>query len=143
MPQNRDTVTGFRAIRQYNADVKTESELLHTLRKALPSYFDKEGNFLRQRFDHDLKDANISQSRDGYRLDFVGRDYARLQSGLASETMLVPDSKHNAAAENSDSGNLFFTGDNLETLRHLANAYAGKVKMMMGTAKDYGVLTIF
>ena len=96
----------------------------------MPSYFDKEGNFLRQRFDHDLKDANISQSRDGYRLDFVGRDYARLQSGLASETMLVPDSKHNAAAENSDSGNLFFTGDNLETLRHLANAYAGKVKMI-------------
>ena len=68
MPQNRDTVTGFRAIRQYNADVKTESELLHTLRKALPSYFDKEGNFLRQRFDHDLKVPISARSRDGYRL---------------------------------------------------------------------------
>jgi adenine-specific DNA-methyltransferase len=60
----------------------------------------------------------------------VGKDYARLQTGLASETMLVPDCLYNAMPENANSGNVFITGDNLEALRHLQNAYGDKVKMI-------------
>lgn len=98
--------------------------------KAYDKAYDKDGNFLRARFDDDLAVAGTTVIRDGYRLNFVGKDYARLQAGLASEMLLVPDSGHNALPENTASGNLFLTGDNLEALRHLQNAYAGEIKVI-------------
>jgi adenine-specific DNA-methyltransferase len=44
--------------------------------------------------------------------------------------MIVPDKKHNAEKENNNSGNIFITGDNIEVLRHLQNAYAEKIKVI-------------
>ena len=49
---------------------------------------------------------------------------------MASETVIVPDTEHNQKSENKNSQNVFITGDNLEALRHLQNAYAGAVKMI-------------
>lgn len=100
---------GINAVIEANCKVRPETELLAILRGALPEYFDKEGNFLQERFDADLGSAGIVRSRDSYRLNFVGRDYARLQAGLTSETMLVPDEAHNNKPENSNSENLFFS----------------------------------
>jgi len=82
------------------------------------------------KFAAELAANNIAESRDGYRLSFVGKDYARLQTGLQAETVIVPDMAHNSLPENASSGNVFITGDNLEALRHLQNAYAGKIKMI-------------
>ncbi|MDR1615180.1 MAG: site-specific DNA-methyltransferase [Campylobacteraceae bacterium] len=53
-----------------------------------------------------------------------------MQTGRASETVIVPDCKHNGEPENKNSGNVFITGDNLEALRHLQNAYTNKIKMI-------------
>ena len=113
-----------------NEHVHSNTELLQTLQKALPQYFDREGNFKADKFEAELKANNIAEARDGYRLGFVGKDYARLLTGQASETVIVPDVKHNIQPENVDSQNVFITGDNLEALRHLQNAYAGKIKMI-------------
>jgi adenine-specific DNA-methyltransferase len=121
---------GLAAAIKHNEKVKPNTELLEQLRANFPQYFDRDGNFKADKFNAELKANNVSESRDGYRLNFVGKDYARLQTGLASETMLVPDCRHNAQPENADSGNVFITGDNLEALRHLQNAYEGKVKMI-------------
>lgn len=106
------------------------SDLLLTLQKALPQYFDRSGNFILDKFESELKENNIAEARDGYRLNFVGKDYARLQIGQSSETVIVPDSEHNNQPENINSENVFITGDNLEALRHLQNAYTGKIKMI-------------
>jgi adenine specific DNA methylase Mod len=82
------------------------------------------------KFKAHLSERNIAEERNGYRLNFVGREYARLQAGLPSDMLICPDAEHNAMPENTQSGNVFITGDNLEALRHLQNAYARKVKMI-------------
>ncbi|MCZ2130222.1 MAG: site-specific DNA-methyltransferase [Bacteroidia bacterium] len=113
-----------------NKNIQPNTELLQTLQKAIPQYFDADGNFKADKFEAALKANNVEEVRDGYRLSFVGKDYARLQTGMESETMMVPDMEHNALPENAGSENVFITGDNLEALRHLQNAYSGKIKMI-------------
>jgi adenine-specific DNA-methyltransferase len=113
-----------------NAKVKPNSDFLNELQQHLPQFFDKTGNFNNEKFTTELKENNIAESKDGYRLSFVGKDYARLQTGRASETLIQPDTTHNSEKENADSQNIFITGDNLEALRHLQNAYRNKVKMI-------------
>ncbi|MDR1484341.1 MAG: site-specific DNA-methyltransferase [Planctomycetaceae bacterium] len=109
---------------------RTNVDLLNTLKTALPQFFDTDGNFEIEKFERELKKADISEIRDGYKLNFVGSDYARLQTGRVAETVIVPDCVHNRKPENLNSGNIFITGDNLEALRHLQNAYKNKVKMI-------------
>ncbi|MDR0703907.1 MAG: site-specific DNA-methyltransferase, partial [Planctomycetaceae bacterium] len=121
---------GLKSAIAHNNSVKPNSDLIHTLKIAVPQFFDKNGNFKRDQFDEALQENNIAETRDGYKLGFVGKDYARLQTGCKTETMIVPDAKHNSRNENKNSGNIFITGDNLEVLRRLQNAYAGKIKMI-------------
>ncbi|MDR3327860.1 MAG: site-specific DNA-methyltransferase [Prevotellaceae bacterium] len=121
---------GAKATRLRNESIQPNTDLLNTLRLATPQFFDAAGNFKADKFAEELKANNIAEAHDGYKLSFVGKDYARLQTGLQSETMIAPDSRHNALPENANSGNVFITGDNLEALRHLQNAYSGKIKMI-------------
>lgn len=67
---------------------------------------------------------------DGFQLRFVGKSYAKFVTGLPSETVLVPDNDWNNQENNKDSQNLFITGDNLDALKHLVNAYSGAIKMI-------------
>lgn len=67
---------------------------------------------------------------DGYQLKWIGKDYARRQSETAPTTVIIPDAEHNNRPENKDSDNVFFTGDNLEVLKHLQNAYRGSIDMI-------------
>ena len=123
-------VNGLGSILKHNESVQTNSELLNTLKEALPQFFDKDDNFKADKFEAELRENNIAESRDGYKLGFVGKDYARLQVGLKTETMIVPDCLHNSLPENANSGNIFITGDNLDALRHLVNAYEKQIKLI-------------
>jgi len=78
----------------------------------------------------ELVQNNINEAKTGYSLNFVGKDYAKLKYGLATETVLKPDTEHNSKPENKDSENVFITGDNLDALKHLQNAYQGEIKMI-------------
>jgi len=121
---------GLKAILTHNETAQPNDDLLNSLKAAIPQFFDKDGNFKTDKFEDELKKNNIAEARDGYKLGFVGKDYARLQVGLKSETMIVPDKKHNDKSENANSGNVFITGDNLDALRHLVNAYENKIKLI-------------
>lgn len=109
--------------------VKPNSAFLNELKSKLPEFFDREGNFDLDKFKGQLKEYNINELSDGYQLNFIGKDYARRQAGEMPSTVIVPDEEQNNG-EGKDSKNLFFTGDNLEVLRHLRNNYAGKIDVI-------------
>jgi adenine-specific DNA-methyltransferase len=128
--KNKKFGNGLKSVLNHNNSVKPNNELLDSLKNFLPQFFDKNGIFKHDKFDAELQENNVIESRDGYKLGFVGKDYARLQTSRKTETMIAPDIKHNSQPENKNSENIFITGDNLETLRHLQNAYSGKIKMI-------------
>ena len=81
-------------------------------------------------FDIPPEERDQDEIKDGYQLKFVGKDYAKLQAGLKTETIITPDTAHNSKPENTNSENIFITGDNLDVLKHLENAYSGKVDVI-------------
>lgn len=117
-----------REARQHNETVTPNSAQIERLRAAFPEYFDKQGSFTLDRFEQMLKEDDLNLTREGYELKFLGKSYAKYLAGLETETVVVPDLKHNAEPENKDSENLYIVGDNLDALQHLVKSYAGKVK---------------
>lgn len=114
---------------RYNETVQPNTAFLNELKEKLPEFFTKDGSFDLDKFKDQLKDKNINELSEGYQLDFIGKDYARRQAGEMSSTVIVPDEKQNQG-EGKDSKNLFFTGDNLEVLRHLQNNYQNKIDVI-------------
>lgn len=124
-----------------NENVKPNSRFLKKLKDNLPEFFtankfDDEGNLVEEaefdleKFHRMLQDQNINELSSGYQLDFIGKDYAKKQAGEFAKTVIVPDLEHNQQKENENSENLFFTGDNLEVLRHLQNNYSQSIDMI-------------
>ncbi|MBN6090501.1 site-specific DNA-methyltransferase [Lactobacillus delbrueckii] len=114
---------------KYNETVQPNTAFLNELKEKLPEFFTKEGSFDLDKFRNQLKDKNVNELSEGYQLDFIGKDYARRQVGEMPSTVIVPDKKQNQG-EGKDSKNLFFTGDNLEVLRHLQNNYQNKIDVI-------------
>ncbi|MFZ2715401.1 MAG: site-specific DNA-methyltransferase, partial [Streptococcus suis] len=123
---------------QFNESIKSNSAFLDELRQKMPEFFtackyDEQGNLVEsstfdyEKFQQALKEHNIEELSSGYRLDFIGKNYAKKQAGESPTTVIVPDNDHNQKEENINSKNLFFTGDNLEVLRHLQQNYANSV----------------
>lgn len=127
--------------RNYNESVKPNTEFLNELKRKLPEFFinekyDDEGKLVSEgyfdieKFQKSLKDNNINEIKEGYQLSFIGKDYAKKQSGEKATTVVVPDNTHNQEEINKNSKNLFFTGDNLEVLRHLQNNYTNSIDVI-------------
>ncbi len=126
--------------RKFNENVQPNSAFINRLFDILPEFFDKEkydeqGNLLKlpefdlDKFQRELKEKNIDELKDGFQLNFIGKDYARRQTGEMPSTVIVPDEEQNKG-DGVNSGNLFFTGDNLEVLRHLQNNYQNKIDVI-------------
>ena len=64
-----------------------------------------------------------------YELNFIGKNYAKKQAKIAPVTVIFPDKKQNEGAGKC-SQNLFFTGDNLEVLKHLQVNYQNKIDVI-------------
>ena len=62
--------------------------------------------------------------KEGFTLNFLGKSYARYQSNLDSETVVVPDEDN----DKNNSENVYIVGDNLDALQHLKYSYAEKIK---------------
>lgn len=126
---------------EFNRTVKPNSAFLKELKHKLPEFFtaekyDEDGNLVKEsffdieKFKVALQEQNNQELSSGYQLDFIGKNYAKKQSGERPTTVIVPDSVHNSKYENSNSQNLFFTGDNLEVLRHLKQNYANSINVI-------------
>ncbi|QGZ27376.1 site-specific DNA-methyltransferase [Streptococcus ruminicola] len=128
--------------RNYNAQVTSNTALLKTLRDKLPEFFmadkiDEDGSIISQgtfdfeKFKKALAENSIqTELTSGYQLNFIGKDYAKKQAGEAPTTVVLPDKVHNEQKENKNSKNLFFTGDNLEVLRHLQASYENSIDVI-------------
>ena len=127
--------------KNYNEKVKPNTEFLNELKSKLPQFFinekyDEEGNLISEgffdieRFQESLRENNINEIKEGYQLSFIGKDYAKKQAGEKPTTVVVPDNEHNQEEINKNSKNLFFTGDNLEVLRHLQNNYRNSIDVI-------------
>lgn len=114
---------------RFNATVQPNSAFLAELKEKLPEFFTRDNSFDLEKFQAALKEKNVSELSEGYQLNFIGKDYARRQAGEMPTTVIVPDEdQNNGAGKNSQ--NLFFTGDNLEVLRHLQNNYQNKIDVI-------------
>jgi adenine-specific DNA-methyltransferase len=111
-------------------DIKVPNKDLEALRINFPDCFDKDGNFQLEKFKNNLTEKEINFSTESYGLDWLGKSYARLLASDPANTLLKADQTHNTKPENANSENLLIKGDNLEVLKHLANAYYEQVKMI-------------
>ncbi len=111
-------------------DIRVLNKDLEALRIHFPHCFDKNGNFHLEKFKNNLAEKEINFSTESYGLDWLGKSYARLLASDPATTLLKADETHNAKPQNANSENLLIKGDNLEVLKHLANAYYEKVKMI-------------
>lgn len=126
---------------EFNKTVKPNSDFLRELKQKLPEFFTtekydedgklvKESSFDIEKFKVTLQEQNINELSSGYQLDFIGKNYAKKQSGERPTTVIVPDNAHNSKPENVSSKNIFLTGDNLEVLRHLQQNYTNSIDVI-------------
>lgn len=111
-------------------DIKVPNKDLEILKAHFSQCFDKDGNFQLEKFRNNLSEKEINFSNESYGLDWLGKSYARLLASDAATTLLKADETHNQKEENQQAENLLLKGDNLEVLKHLANAYYEKIKMI-------------
>lgn len=126
---------------EFNKSVKPNSDFLEELKQKLPEFFtaekyDEDGKLLEEsffdieKFKVALQEKNINELSSGYQLDFIGKNYAKKQSGERPTTVIVPDNVYNSKPENTSSKNVFLTGDNLEVLRHLQQNYTNSIDVI-------------
>ena len=118
----------IRDARERNETVAPKDFEIERLRAALPEYFDKDGAFMLDRLQESLKGGEVSITKEGYELKFLGKSYAKYLTSTETETVVVPDLDHNNQPENKSSDNVYIVGDNLDALKHLLGSYAGQVK---------------
>ena len=111
-----------------NEKIQPNSREINFLKNNLPCYFDKDGNFQVDKFIMMLKTNEITITKEGYELNFLGKSYARFQTSTETETFISPLTNHNNEDENKNSENLYIIGDNLDALKHLLKSYSRKVK---------------
>ena len=111
-----------------NENIRPNTKLLNLLKENFPDYFDKDNNFMIDKFKNTLKSDEINITKEGYELNFLGKSYARFQTSTETETIISPLADHNNKDENKNSENLYIIGDNLDALKHLLKSYSRKVK---------------
>lgn len=111
-----------------NENIRPNTKLLNLLKENFPDYFDKDNNFMIDKFKNVLNSDEINVTKEGYELNFLGKSYARFQTSTETETIISPLTDHNNKDENKNSENLYIIGDNLDALKHLLKSYSRKVK---------------
>ncbi len=110
-----------------NETAAANADALAVLRENFAGCFTKEGAFDLKAFAARIRDK-VAVTEEGYQLDFLGKNYARLLANEETETVIVPDEAHNAKPENAKSQNVYISGDNLDALKHLLKSYEHEVK---------------
>lgn len=106
------------------------SKQLAILKKHFPNCFDSEGNFILEQLLEIVNKSDVEVTKEYYELNWLGKSYARLLGNLPPKSLIYPDYEHNSHELHKDSKNLLVKGDNLEVLKHLANAYSEQIKVI-------------
>lgn len=114
-------------IKAQNENTKPNDGVLRKLNANFPQCFTKEGKFDLERFQL-LIENEVDVTKEGYELNFLGKNYANLIASTETETVIRPDLAHNSLPENIESQNVYISGDNLDALKHLLKSYSGKIK---------------
>lgn len=111
-----------------NETIKPNTKEIDKLKYFFPYFFNKQGNFKIDDFKKMLELEEIELEKEGYELQFLGKNYAKLQTSTESETVIVPDNVHNLKKENINSENIYIIGNNIDALKHLSKSYNNKIK---------------
>lgn len=120
-----------------NANIDSNKKFKDYLREKLPEFFSKdifnengelikESEFDSEKFREMLGKNNVNLGIGGYKLEFLGKDYAKKLSSEKPETIIVPNYIKNSKKYQ----NLYFTGDNIEVLKHLQNNYKNNIDII-------------
>lgn len=109
---------------------EARNEKWEELREYYPQFFDKEGNFEFEKFKGYLTESNISTTVDGFSLNFVGKEYAKLLIDTPTDTLVSPNESDNNRETNKDSENIYLIGDNIDVLKHLRKSYTNSVDVI-------------
>jgi adenine-specific DNA-methyltransferase len=120
----------MKSIINANQSITSNSPQLEILKHHFPNCFDKHGAFMPHKLQEMVEASGVALSRESYSLNWLGKSYARLLANENVRTLLKANLAHNHLPENVGSNNMLIKGDNLEVLKHLMGAYAGKVKMI-------------
>lgn len=110
-----------------NENSNLNDDKIKKLKNIIPECFDKEGRLDLELLKKELNTA-VDFTKESFELNFLGKSYAKMISGLDTETVIEPDIEHNNKAENKESKNIYISGDNLDALKHLSKAYESKIK---------------
>ena len=110
-----------------NEAVNISDNTINKLRADFPSCFTNEGKFDWLKF-KDLLSDNIDITNAGDEFKFLGKSYAKYLTSLDEDTLLIPDEEHNKQDINRNSQNVYITGDNFDSMKHLLNSYRGLIK---------------
>lgn len=110
-----------------NKNVDINMNKINKLKELFPNCFNNNGDFDISVFEEEIK-TNTSIIKEGYGLNFLGKNYAKYVSSLDTETILVPDEENNKKEKNRNSENIYISGDNIDALKHLVKSYTGQIK---------------
>ena len=97
---NRPSIM-IKDIIEQNSSVTPNVEEMAVLHRYFPSCFTNEGKFDIALFESKIKES-VDTIKEGYSLNYLGKDYARLIASMDTTTVLVPDEEHNAKPENKN-----------------------------------------
>lgn len=110
-----------------NKNIDINKNKIDNLKDLFPNCFNSNGEFDISLFEDEIK-INTSIVKEGYGLNFLGKNYAKYIASLDTETILVPDEENNSKDENKNSENIYISGDNIDALKHLVKSYSGQIK---------------
>ncbi|MFI3260673.1 MAG: site-specific DNA-methyltransferase [Mycoplasmatota bacterium] len=117
----------IKEIKIKNEELEIVNDKLTKLKELFPDCFNKSGNFDIENFKNNIS-KDVDFTKEGYGLNFLGKNYAKLVASLETETILVPDLENNIKSENFNSENIYISGDNIDALKHLTKSYTNKIK---------------
>lgn len=110
-----------------NKNMDVNEDKMNKLKEMFPNCFNINGEFDISVFEEELK-TSTSIIKEGYGLNFLGKNYAKYVASLDTETILAPDEDNNRKEENKNSENIYISGDNIDALKHLVKSYSGQIK---------------
>ncbi len=117
----------IKQIIEANENIQPNTKALQVLKENFPSCFSVDGSFDIEKFKEFLSDKT-NLKKEGYGLNFLGKNYGRLLASVDTTCVVVPDEEHNNKPENKDSENIYISGDNLDGLKILLKSYENKIK---------------